>query len=109
MMRAGRSRWKIENEVFNTLANLGYHFKHNFGHGKDHLATMFSYLMLLAFYIDQFVQACSEVFISIEKGITTKKKLWESIRGLFAFHIFYSMSDLYYKIAEEFDAEIRGR
>jgi hypothetical protein len=24
--RAGRARWKIENEVFNTLKNLGYHF-----------------------------------------------------------------------------------
>lgn len=109
MMRAGRSRWKIENEVFNTLANLGYHFKHNFGHGKDHLATMFSYLMLMAFYIDQFVQACSKVFISIEKGVKTKKKLWQSIRGLFSFHVFYSMSAIYYKIAEEFDVEIRGK
>ena len=38
VMRAGRARWKIENETFNTLKNLGYHFEHNYGHGKDHLA-----------------------------------------------------------------------
>jgi hypothetical protein len=25
-MRAGRSRWKIENEVFNTLKHQGYNF-----------------------------------------------------------------------------------
>lgn len=25
-MRAGRSRWKIENETFNTLKNQGYNF-----------------------------------------------------------------------------------
>ena len=28
IMRAGRARWKIENEVFNTLKNQGYHFGH---------------------------------------------------------------------------------
>ena len=29
VMRAGRARWKIENETFNTRKNLGYHFAHN--------------------------------------------------------------------------------
>jgi hypothetical protein len=33
IMRGGRSRWKIENETFNTLKNQGYNFEHNFGHG----------------------------------------------------------------------------
>jgi len=61
-MRAGHSRWKIENETFNTLKNLGYHFMHNFGHGKDHLSTMFAYLILMAFYVDQLIQACCHIF-----------------------------------------------
>ena len=34
LMQGGRSRWKIENETFNTLKNQGYQFEHNFGHGK---------------------------------------------------------------------------
>ena len=34
IMQAGRARWKIENETFNTLKNRGYQFEHNFGHGK---------------------------------------------------------------------------
>jgi hypothetical protein len=29
-MRAGRARWKIENETFNTLKNQGYNFEHNY-------------------------------------------------------------------------------
>ncbi len=33
-VRGGRSRWRIENETFNTLKNQGYHFEHNYGHGK---------------------------------------------------------------------------
>ena len=39
IMKGGRSRWKVENETFNTLKNQGYHFEHNFGHGHQHLAT----------------------------------------------------------------------
>jgi len=35
VMRAGRSRWQIENETFNTLKNQGYHFEHNYGHGTQ--------------------------------------------------------------------------
>ena len=31
---AGRARWKIENETFNTLKTKGYNLEHNFGHGK---------------------------------------------------------------------------
>jgi hypothetical protein len=31
LMRGGRARWKIENETFNTLKNLGYNFEHNYG------------------------------------------------------------------------------
>ncbi len=28
LVRAGRSRWRIENETFNTLKNQGCHFEH---------------------------------------------------------------------------------
>ncbi len=83
IMKAGRARWKIENETFNTLKNLGYHFERNYGHGKDHLSTMFAYLMMLAFYIDQLVQACCHNFQQLEKNIKTKVKLWDTIAAIF--------------------------
>ena len=51
MVRAGRCRWKIENETFNTLKNLSYHIEHNFGHGNNHLSMVFFILNLLAFYV----------------------------------------------------------
>ncbi len=53
MMRMGRSRWKIENEIFNTLKNQDYNFSHNFRHGEENLCTNFAYLMMLAFTVDQ--------------------------------------------------------
>ncbi|MGV0952493.1 MAG: ISNCY family transposase, partial [Azonexus sp.] len=48
LVAAGRSRWKIENENNNTLKTKGYHFEHNYGHGKQHLAAMLASLTLLA-------------------------------------------------------------
>jgi hypothetical protein len=45
----GRSRWKVENETFNVLKTKGYHLEHNFGHGKETLASVLLILNLLAF------------------------------------------------------------
>ena len=56
LARAARSRWKIENETFNTLKNVQY-LEHNFGHGTQHLSDTFAALMLLAFLIDQLLQS----------------------------------------------------
>src|SRR5205807_8292247 len=53
LSRAGRCRWKVENECFNTLKNQGYHIEHNYGHGSNHLCLNFYLLTLLAFYVHQ--------------------------------------------------------
>jgi hypothetical protein len=45
----GRARWKIENETFNVLKTNGYNLEHNFGHGKESLASVLVTLNLLAF------------------------------------------------------------
>ena len=45
----GRGRWNNENETFNVLKARGYNLKHNFGHGKQHLATALAILSLPAF------------------------------------------------------------
>ena len=45
----GRARWKIENETFNVLKTKGYNLEHNFGHGKETLASVLVTLNLLAF------------------------------------------------------------
>ena len=62
IMKGGRARWKIENETFNTLKNLGYNFEHNYGHGKQYLSTIFCMLMMLAFLIDQIQEICCPLF-----------------------------------------------
>jgi hypothetical protein len=46
---AGRSRWEIENRVFNILKNFGYHLTHSYGHGKKGLASLVITLIFLAY------------------------------------------------------------
>jgi len=99
VMRAGRSRWKIENETFNTLKNQGYHFEHNYGHGQQHLATVLALLMLLAFLVDQIQQRCCGLFRRLWRGLGTKAKLWEMLRSVFRVLTFPSMESLFRHIA----------
>ena len=45
-MRAGRARFQIENETFNTLKTQEYHLEHNYGHGKQQ--TLYSTIKFLS-------------------------------------------------------------
>ena len=67
LMIGGRARWKIENETYNTLKNLGYNFEHNYGHGKENLSTIFCMLMMLAFFIDQIQEIACSLFQAVKK------------------------------------------
>jgi hypothetical protein len=95
LMKGGRSRWKIENETFNTLKNQGYEFDHNYGHGNNNLSVNFALLMMLAFLIDQIQQICSEIFIKALKKLGFKKYLWEATRELFHTFELESLNQIY--------------
>ena len=83
LMRSARARWRIENETFNTLKNQGYCFEHNFGHGNKHLSTVFAYLMMLAFLIDQVQQRCCALFQAARHKAERARYFWERVRVLF--------------------------
>jgi hypothetical protein len=97
--RGGRARWRIENETFNTLKNQGYHFEHNYGHGKNNLAVVLALLMMLAFGIDQVQQKCNDLFDAAWKNKGSKRALWEAMRNLFASFEVSSMRQIYEAIA----------
>ncbi len=83
IMQGGRARWKIENETFNTLKNQGYQFEHNFGHGKKNLMSVFAFLMLLAFLIDQIQEAACGLFQAALQKVFSRRALWERMRCYF--------------------------
>ena len=99
VMRGGRTRWRIENETFNTLKNQGYHFEHNYGHGEKNLCTVFALLMMLAFLIDQVQQKCNPLFRAAWTKKGPKCALWEAVRFLFDSFEVSSMREIYAAIA----------
>jgi hypothetical protein len=100
IMRAGRSRWKIENETFNVLKNQGYNFEHNYGHGEKNLCSVLAMLMLLAFLIDQVQQLRCIIYQQIKKSMGLKS-LFEMIRSIFQLFIFDNWTALYERIPKD--------
>jgi hypothetical protein len=99
IMRGGRARHKIENETFNTLKNQGYQFEHNFGHGKKHLSTVFAYLMMLAFFVDQLQQLGCKTFNKALMRLHSKRNLWERKRSIFFSLFIDGFDDLWSALA----------
>ncbi|MGH2637816.1 MAG: transposase, partial [Rhabdochlamydiaceae bacterium] len=108
LMRGGRARWKIENETFNTLKNLGYNFEHNYGHGKKYLSTILCLLMMLAFFIDQVQEIACSLFQTIRKLAGTYRWIWETIRVLFQFLSFGSWQELHQRIATRLSLKLKN-
>jgi len=88
IMKGGRARWKIENETFNTLKNQGYHFEHNFGHGKENLCSVMGLIMMLAFLVDQAQWLCCHLFNQAKKASTNFQIFWRDIKTLFKYCYF---------------------
>ena len=99
IMRAGRARWKIENETFNTLKNQGYNLGHNYGLGKKNLSSVFTILMMLAFLLDQIQQMSCWLFQQARAEVRSKGQLWELVRGYFNSYRVDSMETIYRAIA----------
>lgn len=99
LSRGGRAKWKIENETFNTLKNQGYNFEHNYGHGNENLSTVFTILMMLAFFIDQVQQRACGLFQAALNKMKTRTALWEKIRALFIEYYVDDWADLFHAIS----------
>lgn len=95
IVKAGRARWKVENETFNTLKNLGYNLEHNYGHGQKHLSTVLATLMMLAFLIDQVQEACCGYFQAARDRFHSRKSLWEKMRNLFSEYLIDDWAHLF--------------
>lgn len=95
----GKFHGSTLHETFNTLKNQGYHFEHNFGHGKNNLGTVFGFIMLLAFLVDQVQElACPLFRLALEK-LRRRCRLWERIRSAFLIVQISNWEALYLHIA----------
>jgi len=94
LVKAGRARWKIENETFNTLKNQGYHIEHNFGHGQQYLSNNFFVLNLLAFFIHQILELCDRGYQHCRSKFSSRKEYWNHLRAAIHMMLFRSFEHL---------------
>ena len=92
---AGRARWKIENETFNVLKHKGYHFEHNFGHGKKTLASVLVVLNLLAFALHTAGDLIETAWRVARARAGTRIGLFQALRVLTVYQLFSSWDDLF--------------
>ena len=82
LAKAGRARWKIENENNNTLKTKGYHFEHNFGHGQQHLANLMATMILMAFLSHTALEWLDERYSEIRSKLPSRRTFFEHVRAL---------------------------
>jgi hypothetical protein len=102
MVRIGRSRWMIENEVFNTVKNHGYHIEHNYGHGVKNLSTNFFLLNLLAFFLHQIFELTDRTYQWLRRNLGSKRNLWDHLRVACHMVVFPNWEDLLLRIAHDY-------
>jgi hypothetical protein len=84
----GRSRWKIENESFNTMKNHGYNLEHNFGHGKETLASVLVVLNFIAFAFHTACEISEEVWKQARTTWGSRRLFFSRLWNIASFLVF---------------------
>ena len=94
LVAIARSRWKIENENNNVLKNNGYHFDHNFGHGKQYLSNFLATLILLAYLTHTILDWLDEKYQKLRELSPSRRAFFEYLRALTLFLPFVDWNHL---------------
>lgn len=91
---AGRTRWKVENENNNTLKTKGYNLEHNFGHGKQHLASFLATLNILSLLFHTVLEWLDQKYKRLRSHLPTRKTFFDDLRALTRYMYFDSWEHL---------------
>jgi len=91
IIRAGRTRWKTENEHNNTLKNHGYQLEHNFGHGKQHLSSLLATLILLSFLFHEILMLLDMRYKAV-RGFLPRRMFFQQLRTIL-FYMYFATWD----------------
>ena len=104
IVKAGRSRWKLENEGNNVLKNHGYNLEHNFGHGEEHLCEFLLCLNLLSFLFHTILDLVNSLYQQVRNFLKTRRTFFNDLRALLRYHYFESWDSLFIFILTEGDS-----
>jgi hypothetical protein len=65
-----------------TLKTKGYHFEHNFGHGKQHLSNLFATLILLAFLAHTTLNWIDASCQTVRDALPSRRTFFEHLQAL---------------------------
>ena len=103
--KAGKARWKIENENNNTLKTKGYHLEHNFGHGKKYLSEFLFTLNILAFLLHTVLNHLDENYAKA-RAKSTRVEFFNTIEILTRLIYFDSWDSLMKFLTRDRDAPL---
>jgi len=106
VMRAGRVKWNIDSETFNTLKSEEDHFEHHLGLSNMHLPTVFCSLLMLAFLVDQVEQRCDGLFRDALEKMGRPKYFRSKVSSMFMSYDLDSWEFLYTAIAKGYKGTI---
>jgi hypothetical protein len=85
---AGRMRWKIENEGFNTQKNGGYNLSHKYSRKSFTAGKNYYQCLQIAHTLNQLVEKSTEMVTLFKaNGKLTTKHLWEQLRSMLTYII----------------------
>ena len=82
IVAACRARWKIENENNKALKNQGYHFDHNFGHGKQHQSNVLATGIRLAHLLHTTLDWLAACYRTVRSLLPSRRTFFEHLRAL---------------------------
>ena len=103
---AGRTRWKVENENNNTLKTKGYNLEHNFGHGKQHLASLLATLNILSLLFHTLLELLDQKYKLLRSHLPTRKTFFDDLRALTRYLYFDSWDHLLTFMLEGLELDI---
>ena len=106
IVESGRTRWKVENENNNTLKTKGYNLEHNFGHGKQHLASLLATLNLLSLLFHTLLELLDDKYRLLRQHLPTRKTFFDDLRALTRYLLFESWDHLLTFMIEGLELEV---
>jgi hypothetical protein len=95
IVSSGRARWKIENENNNTLKTKGYHFEHNYGHGKLYLSSLLITLILIAFLFHTLLDLTHQGYQQVRKLIGARIRFFNDLKTLTKYSCYRNFDHLF--------------
>lgn len=90
----GRCRWKLENGGFNVLKTKGYHFEHNYGHGRYQLSSVLVTLLLYAFLCHTIFALTLPAYRQVRQALGRRDTFFHDLRALTRYRLFVSWEAL---------------